>query len=214
MIGTGRYTTLLLVVIVIILLFGVGIALYFVLDLDWFNKEKVTPYVEQQPVTPYKEVEVKENIQVSLDMTKRTYDILVETDELKVIVYKDGTVGITMLENEKYRTLTTYSELLNKEVKSSLKDIVKVYSVKVSKDNIEKDCIILLDKDGNMYKLVESVLISEGKYAFVKIEGIAKIVDIKQITNNYLVENTNGINLIAIDYEGNELLITDYLLKD
>lgn len=213
MIGTGRYTTLLLVIIVIILLFGVGITLYFVLDLDWFNKEKITPYVEQE-ITPYKEEEIKENVQVSLDMTKRTYDIFVETDELKVVVYKDGTVGITMLENEKYKTLTTYKELLNKEVKPSLKDIMKVYSVKVAKDKVAKDCIVLLDKDGNMYKLVESVLVSEGKYAFVKIEGIAKIVDIKQITNNYLVENTNGINLIAIDYEGNELLITDYLLKD
>lgn len=214
MIGTGRYTTLLLVIIIIILLFGVGITLYYVLELDWFKKtEVVRPYIEQ-PVTPYKEVEIKENITVSLDMTKRTYDILLETEEFKVVVYKDGTVGITMLDNEKYKSVSTYNELLNKEVKPSLKDIVKAYDVKVSKDTIQKSCIVLLDKEGNMYKLVENVLLKEGKFAFVKIEGIAKVVDIKQITNNYLTENTTGINSIAIDYEGNELLITDYLLKD
>lgn len=214
MIGMGRYTTLLLVIIIIILLFGVGITLYYVLELDWFKKtEEVKPYVEQ-PVTPYKEVEIKENITVSLDMTKRTYDILLETEEFKVVVYKDGTFGITMLDNEKYKSVSTYNELLNKEVKPSLKDIVKAYDVKVTKEDTQKSCIVLLDKEGNMYKLVENVLLQEGKFAFVKIEGIAKVVDIKQITNNYLTENTTGVNSIAIDYEGNELLITDYLLKD
>ncbi len=214
MIGTGRYTTLLLIIIIIILLFAVGITLYYVLELDWFKKtEVVRPYIEQ-PVTPYKEVEIKENITVSLDMTKRTYDILLETEEFKVVVYKDGTVGITMLDNEKYKSVSTYNELLNKEVKPSLKDIVKAYDVKVTKDDTQKSCIVFLDKEGNMYKLVENVLLQEGKFAFVKIEGIAKVVDIKQITNNYLTENTTGVNSIAIDYEGNELLITDYLLKD
>ena len=50
-------------------------------------------------------------------------------------------------------------------------------------------------------------------YTFDKIEGVGKIIDVKQITNDELTENTNGINAIAIDEESNELLLTNYLLK-
>ena len=210
MFGTNKHTTLLLVVIIIILLFGVGITLYYVLDLDWFKR---VPQTNVKPsVTPYTESQKEQN--VSLDITKRSYDIELKTNEFKVVVYKDGTFGITMLENEKYKNIANYAEVLNKEFKPSLKNIIKAYKVEVSKDSTPKEFLIFIDNSGNLYKLVEKVLINEGKYAFEKIEGIAKVVDIKQITNNYLTENINGINAIAIDYESNEILITDYLLKD
>ena len=39
MIRHNNYTTLLLVLIVLILLVGVGIAIYYVFDLDWFARE-------------------------------------------------------------------------------------------------------------------------------------------------------------------------------
>lgn len=210
MFGTNKHTTLLLVVIIIILLFGVGITLYYVLDLDWFKK---VPQTNLEPsVTPYTEPQKEQK--VSLDITKRSYDIEIKTNEFKVVVYKDGTFGITMLKNEKYKNIANYTEVLNKEFKPSLKNIIKAYKVEVSKDSTPKEFLIFIDNSGNLYKLVEKVLINEGKYAFEKIEGIAKVVDIKQITNNYLTENINGINAIAIDYESNEILITDYLLKD
>lgn len=210
MFGTNKHTTLLLVIIIIILLFGVGITLYYVLDLDWFKK--VPQNNVEQPVIPYTEPEKEQNI--SLDISKRTYDIKLKTNEFDVVIYKDGTFEITMIENEKYKNIASYKEILNKKIKPSLKNIIKVYEVEVSKDLNPKTFLVFIDNSGNLYKLVDKVLINEGKYAFEKIEGVAKIVDIKQITNNYLTENINGINAIAIDYESNEILITDYLLKD
>lgn len=213
MLRTNNYTTLLLVLIVIILLVGVGIALYYVLDLDWFSKPNIQVYDE---VKPYVENTIPQNTVVKTseyDMTKRTYDILLETSDIKVVIYKDGTVGLTMLNNDTNKQVSIYKEIINKEIKTSLTNIVKVYEVSASKDSTVKKYIVLIDKDGNLYKLANEELVKKGKYAFVKIEGLAKIVDIKQITNKNVIDNPNGVNVIAIDYEGNELLLTDYLIK-
>lgn len=218
MLRTNNYTTILLVLIVIILLVGVGIAIYYVLDLDWFNKKPVQIYNEVQPYTqvlPYiEQPEVKVEKEIKYDITKRTYNLVLNTTEFKVVVYKDGTVGVTMLENEKYNKLTNYNELLNKEIKSSLTNIIRAYEVQVSKDTTPINYIVLLDSDGNLYEMVEKELTANGKYAFVKIEGLAKIVDVRQITNDVLTENETGINAIAIDEESNELLLTEYLIKN
>ena len=215
MLRRSNYTTLLLVMIVLILLIGVGIAIYYVLDLDWFSKAPVSIYNEQ--VKPYVEqpkVDVKIEKEIKYDITKRTYNLVLNTEELNVIVYKDGTVGITMVENEKYKELSGYAQLLNKEVKPSLTNIIRAYELEVSKDNASNKYLVLLDSDGNLYELVEKELTTNGKYAFVKVEGLAKIIDVRQITNDGLTENTTGVNAIAIDEESNELLLTDYLIKN
>ena len=97
----SNYTTLLLVLIVIILLFGVGIAIYYVLDLDWFAKKP--PQIDND-VNIYNEIQntdVQVKKEISYDITKRTYNIKLSTENLDVIVYKDGTVGITITENNK-----------------------------------------------------------------------------------------------------------------
>ena len=71
----------------------------------------------------------------------------------------------------------------------------------------------MLDIDGNLYSLDKQQLAEQGEYKFTKIDGLAKIIDVQQITNDDLTENIAGINAIAIDQESNELLLTDYLLK-
>ena len=191
------------------MLFGVGIAIYYVLDLDWFVvKEKpVSPYIETPIINPYKEEKLP------YDVTKRTYDILIKTDELKVVVRKDGSVGITLLANEINKEVEVYKEILEKEITTDIKNIIKAYAVQASKTEEPNTFIVFLDKDGNVYKLDNKNIVQSGKYVIEKIEGIAKIVDIKQITNTDLVENENGVNVIAIDYEGNELLLTSYLIE-
>ena len=217
MVKMTNYTTFLLVLIVLILLVGVGIAVYYVLDLDWFeklpvqiyNEQVVKPYEEKQPQT-----EVKIEKKIAYDITKRAYNLELNTDELKVVVYKDGTVGITMKENEKYKDITSYTTLLNKESKLTLNNIVRTYEVEVLKEQKGGEYVILLDSEGNLYELVEQELINSGKYAFVKIEGLAKIIDVRQITNDNLTDNIEGVNAIAIDEESNELLLTEYLLKN
>lgn len=217
MIRSNNNTTILLVIIVAMLFVGVGISLYYVLDLDWFSSKPVDIYNEQ--VKPYEdksnvEVQIKVEKEIKYDVAKRTYNLVLNTGELKVVVYKDGTIGVTMLENEKYKELSNYNELLNKETKPTLTNIIRAYEVVVSKDTTPNNYIVLLDSDGNLYELVEKELTANGKYAFVKIEGLAKIIDVRQITNDGLTENTTGINAIAIDEESNELLLTDYLIKN
>ncbi|MBQ8043600.1 MAG: hypothetical protein IJ272_05565 [Clostridia bacterium] len=213
MIRTSKYITLLLIIIVIMLLIGLGVAIYYVLDLDWFDKKPVDIYNELQVYQEQLKGEVKIEKEMGYDITKRTYNIVLESDELKVVVYKDGTVGITMLKSEKNQQVEIYKELIDKETKLDLTNIVRAYEVIVSKDATPNSYIILLDADGNLYKLANQELMSNGKYTFVKIEGLAKIIDVRQITNEGLVDNTSGINAIAIDEESNELLLTDYLIK-
>ena len=192
------------------LFIGLGVAIYYVLDLDWFTAKSVEIYKEQ--VTPY--IEVKVDKQIKYDIAKRTYNLALDTNELKIVVYKDGTVGVTMLENEKYNALANYAELLNKEVKPSLTNIIRAYEIQVSKDETPINYILMLDAEGNLYELVEKELKENGKYAFVKIEGLAKIIDVRQITNEGVTDNSTGINAIAIDEQSNELLITEYLIKN
>ena len=74
--------------------------------------------------------------------------------------------------------------------------------------------LLLLDSDGNLYKLLNDEVGLNGKYVFEKIEGIANILAVRQITSANLTENINGANVIAIDKDSNELLITDYLIGD
>lgn len=205
MLRTSKYTTILLVLIVIILLFGVGVAVYYVLDLDWFNK-KVDIYSE----TP----EIIKPAVKGYDITKRTYDIVLYTEGIKVVVYKDGTVGFKMIDNDDNNTVKVYKDIIDKEVKPSLTGIVKAFEVYASKTATPNKYMVLLDKDGNVYKLVNKELKQNGKYAFVKIEGLANIVDIKEISNDNTSPELTGINSIAIDNESNEIIITDYLLKD
>ena len=210
MLRTNNSTTILLVIIVIILLMGVGIAIYYVLDLDWFKFEPVKIYTEV-PSKP--QIQIKVEKEIKYDTTKRIYNLVLDTEYFKVIVYKDGTIGITMLENEKYADIQIYKELLNKESKLALTNIIRAYNVLVSNGESVNSCIVLLDAQGNLYKLVEKDLLSAGKYSFAKIDGLAKIIDVRQITNEGLMENTEGINAIAIDEESNELLLTDYLIE-
>lgn len=210
MVRTNNSTTLLLSLIVIILLIGVGITLYYVLDLDWFDHKPVNVYDE---VTPYTETESEQNtIKNIYDIGKRVYDIELNTDEFKIIVYKDGSVGFTMKENDTYKDMANYNELLNIELKSELTNIVRVYEVLASKSSENNNHIVMLDNDGNVYRLVKEELLSNGKYVFLKIEGLSNIVDIKQITNMNLTQNLEGINAIAIDNKNNEILLTNYLL--
>ena len=211
MLRTNNSTTILLVIIVIILLMGVGIAIYYVLDLDWIKFEPIKIYTEV-PIQP--QIQIKVEKEIKYDTTKRTYNIVLDTEYLKVVVYRDGTVGVTMAENEKYSDLANYNELLNKESKLELTNIVRAYNVVVSKEANLNNYIVLLDSEGNLHKLVEDELSSAGKYTFVKIDGLAKIIDIRQITNDGLTENVEGINAIAIDEESNELLLTNYLVDD
>lgn len=213
MIRVGNYTTILLVIIVAILLLGVGIAIYYVLGLDWFGDNPVQIYNETEGKQDGLIVEVRVEKEIKYDLSKRTYNIILYTDEFKIVVYKDGSVGITMLENEKYNKVVSYNELLNVEAKLDLANIIRAYQVKVAKDAKEEKHILLLDGDGNIYDFVEQELLTKGKYSFVKVEGIAKVIDIRQITNDGLTENTTGINVIAIDEESNEILLTNYLLK-
>lgn len=214
MIRTNNYITILLVLIVIMLLIGVGVAVYYVLDLDWFANKSVNIYDE---VGVYNEQAVTQNKiekQIKYDITKRTYNLVLDTDELKLVVYKDGTVGITMTKTDKNEQVSIYKEILNKEIKIELSNIIRAYEVVASKNSKLNSYVVLLDVDGNLYKLEHQELTSNGKYIFTKIEGLAKIIDIRQITNESLTENTNGINAIAIDEESNELLLTNYLMGD
>lgn len=213
MLRTNNNITILLIAIVIMLFIGLGVAIYYVLDLDWFEGKPVDIYNEQ--VQPYVEVpKIKVEKEIKYDISKRTYNIVLNTNELKIVVYKDGSVGVTMLDNEKYSTLTNYTELLNKETKPSLTNIIRAYEIQVSKDQTPINYVVLLDAEGNLYELVEKELITNGKYAFVKIEGLAKIIDVKQITNEGVTDNLEGVNAIAIDEESNELLLTEYLIKN
>lgn len=209
---TNNYTTLLLVLIVIILLFGVGIAIYYVLDLDWFAKKPVDIYNEIGVYNEQLKQEVKIKKEIKYDIAKRTYNIKLSTDNLDVIAYKDGTVGITLTKNNGNEQVEIYKENLYKEKKIELTNIIRVYEVEVAKEKTIKKYIVLLDVEGNLYKQEKQELVSKGNFTFVKIEGLAKIIDVKQITNDELTENKTGINAIAIDRESNELLLTDYLL--
>jgi len=213
MIKTNNYITALLILIVIMLLIGVGIAVYYVLDLDWFDKTPVEIYNEVQVYQEQSQCGENTKKEVKYNITKRTYNLVLENEELKVVVYKDGTVGITMLKNEKNEQVDVYKEIVNKEIKLDLTNIIRVYEVTVSKDVWPTNHILLLDVDGNLYALEKQELMTKGKYSFNKIEGLAKIIDVRQINNEGLTENVEGMNAIAIDEESNELLITDYLIK-
>ena len=210
MIRANNYITFLLVLIVIILVFGVGLAIYYVLDLNWFGK-KVDIYAEN--IIPNEQIETKQRVE-GYDLAKRNYDIVINGDDFKITVYKDGTVGIKMIDNEENRKVSIYKEIRDKEIKTSLTNIVRAYEVYASKTSTAKKYIVLVDKDGNLYKLVNEELIKDGRYAFVKIEGIAGIMDIKEISNENTSPLLEGINVIAIDSEGNEILLTDYLVNN
>lgn len=214
MLRVNNYTTILLVVIVMILLAGVGIAVYYVLDLDWFKKPQVEIYKESNNNAETIKPEVIVEKKIQYDITKRTYNIILNTDELKIIVYKDGTAGLIMKENDKYKSIAGYNELLNKEVKTVLTNIIRVYDVNVSKKDVEKNTLLFLDSDGSLYELIEKELITNSKYVFSKLEGLANIIDVRQITNDNLTENLSGLNAIAVDQDSNELLLTDYLIKN
>ena len=210
MIRANNYITFLLVLIVIILVFGVGLAIYYVLDLNWFGK-KVDIYAEN--IIPNEQIETKQRVE-GYDLAKRNYDIVINGDDFKITVYKDGTVGIKMIDNEENRKVSIYKEIRDKEIKTSLTNIVRAYEVYASKTSTAKKYIVLVDKDGNLYKLVNEELIKDGRYAFGKIEGIAGIMDIKEISNENTSPLLEGINVIAIDSEGNEILLTDYLVNN
>ena len=214
MIRVGNYTTILLVIIVAILLFGVGIAVYYVLDLDWFSSRPVEIYNEPGVSQQGPVVEVRVEKEIKYDLTKRTYNLILNTEEFKVVVYKDGTVGITMLENEKYNVFAGYNELVNTEAKLDLTNIIRAYEVKVAKNTQPINHILLLDSEGNLYDFSQQELLTNGKYTFTQIQGVGKIIDVREITNDGLAENTTGINVIAIDEESNEILLTDYLIKE
>lgn len=205
MLRMTNYTTWLLVLIIIILLIGVGVAIYYVLDLDWFdNKGK-----QEIP----KEVVVYTE-SYEYDMTKRIYNITVSNNELEVIVYKDGSVGVKLLSNKYTKDVKVYKEIIDKEIKTNVANITKAYIVKAAKNNKSGNYLVLLDKAGNLYKLDNEKLKNQGMYDFIQIRGLGKIVDIKQITSDNVVDNPKGINVIAIDNEKNELLLTDYLVEN
>ena len=214
MIRVGNYTTILLVIIVAILLFGVGIAVYYVLGLDWFSSRPVEIYNEPGVSQQGPVVEVRVEKEIKYDLTKRTYNLILNTEEFKVVVYKDGTVGITMLENERFNTVAVYNELVNIEVKLDLTNIIRAYQVQVSKGAEPVKHILLLDSEGNLYDFAQQELLTNSKYTFTQIQGVAKIIDVREITNDGLTENTTGINVIAIDEESNEILLTNYLIKE
>lgn len=210
----SNYTTLLLVLIVIILLFGVGIAIYYVLDLDWFAKKTVDIYNELNIYNEQIQNDVTVKKEIKYDFTRRTYNIKLSTENLDIIVYKDGTVGMTITDSNNNEQVNIYRENLNKEKKIELTNIIRTYQVEASNGKTTKQYIVLLDADGNLYKQEKQAIITNGKYTFAKIEGLAKIIDVKQITNDELTENNTGINVIAIDGESNELLLTNYLLTE
>lgn len=213
MLRSNNSTTILLILIVLILLGGLGVTIYYVLDLDWFTKQPVQIYNESNPNNQEQNIQIKVEKEIKYDTTKRTYNLVLNSEQFKIVVYKDGTVGITMLENDMYKEVKPYSELINKEIKAEVTNIIRAYDIKASKDSTPKNYIVLLDGEGNVYRLNEKEISTNSKYAFEKIQGLAKIIDIRQITNDGLTENNNGINVIAIDEESNELLLTDYLLK-
>ena len=205
MIRRNNHTTILLASIVIILILGLCVTLYYVLDLDWFNKKDVDIYNEFNPNIEQPEVQIKNEIKY--DITKRAYNLVINTDEFKIIVYKDGTVGVTMLENERYSQITDYNELLSEEKVLTLANIIRAYDVTIQKENEAKEYILLLDIDGNVYELIINNLNEKTEYEFSKVEGIENIIDIKQI----ILENTSNIDAIAIDNVSNEILLNEYL---
>lgn len=213
MLRSNNSTTILLVLIVLILFAGLGITIYYVLDLDWFTKQSVQIYNEFNPNNQQQNIQIKVEKEIKYDITKRTYNLVINSDQFKIVIYKDGTVGITMLENDMYKEIKSYSEFVNKEIKAEVTNIIRAYNIKASKDSTPKSYMVLLDGAGNVYRLNEQEILTNGKYVFEKIQGLAKIIDIRQITNDGLTVNNNGINVIAIDEESNELLLTDYLLK-
>lgn len=206
MITRNNYTTILLIIIITILLMGLGVAIYYVLDLDWFSKQPIDIYNENS------NVQVKVEKEIKYDIQKRTYNIQLTTQDFKIIVYKDGSVGITMLTDENNK-IPSQNMLLNTEVKASVNNIIRVYEVEIGKMAQVSKHIVLLDADGNLYKLDMQELMASAKYVFNKIEGLAYIVDVRQITNEGLVNNIEGVNAIAIDKNSNEILLTDYLIK-
>ena len=208
MIRATNYTTFLLILIVLVLIVGVGVAAYYVLDLEWF-KNPIVIYKEEKPT---QEILPTETI-LKYDMTKRTYNMLLLTEEFRTIIYSDGTVGITMLENTKYRNIGKYSELVNKEEIIEVINVVRAYEVETSTVGELTKHMLLLDIKGNLYKLNVQKLVDNGKYEFEKIEGLSNIIDVQQITNDGLMENVMGSNVIAIDNRNNELLLTNYLLE-
>ena len=214
MLGRKNHVTVLLVIIVITLFIGVGVAMYYVFDLDWFEKKPVDIYKESQTCNENIKLPIEVKKEIKYDISRRTYNLLLKTDELKLVVYKNGTVGITMIDNEKNKQVEVYKEIINKEVELELKNIIRAYQVEVSNNSTPNNCILLLDVDGNLYELLANEIAQNGKYKAKKIEGIAKIIDIRQITNEGLTDNVQGINVVAIDENSNELLLTQYLIKD
>lgn len=214
MLGRKNHVTVLLVIIVITLFIGVGVAMYYVFDLDWFEKKPVDIYKESQTCNENIKLPIEVKKEIKYDISRRTYNLLLKTDELKLVVYKNGTVGITMIDNEKNKQVEVYKEIINKEVELELKNIIRAYQVEVSNNSTPNNCILLLDGDGNLYELLANEIAQNGKYKAKKIEGIAKIIDIRQITNEGLTDNVQGINVVAIDENSNELLLTQYLIKD
>lgn len=208
---TSNYTTALLVVIVIILLFGVGIAIYYVLDLDWFEAKQLEIYT-QNDLNDVVQTQVDNNYKY--DLSKRMYNMKLSLENIELVVYKDGSVGVTLTDNKTNEQVAIYKENLNKEIKVELTNIIRAYEISVSKDTTPKKYIVLLDIDGNLYKTEKEQIVTYGNHKFSKIEGLAKIVDVVQITNEELAQNTNGINAIAIDSQNNELLLTNYLLTE
>lgn len=210
---TSKTIMMLLILIVIMLTLSVGVAIYYVLELDWFKQDKrpVKIYKEQinNVVTEQSRPEI-----YSYDMTKRQYDITNELEDMNITVYKDGTVGVTIKATEQNKQVNVYKEILEKEIKVDAVNIVKAFKVQASKSKMPNTYILLLDKDGNIYKLNNKEFITTAKFVFTKIEGVAKIRDIVQITGKNVVDNKEGFNVIAIDNENNEILITDYLVKE
>lgn len=204
--GRSNYTTLLLIFIVILLLLGVGIAIYYVLGIEWFKKPEETCNEQYNG-------DIKIQKEVKYDITKRIYNIKFPTDNMQLVVYKDGTVGITITEAGSSQQVDIYKETLNKEIRIDLRNIIRAYEIEVSTEHEAKTYIVLLDIDGNLYKQEKQKILVNGDYLFKKIEGLTGIIDVMQITNDELTDNTNFINAIAVDKESNELLLTNYLLK-
>lgn len=210
----GKYITFLLVLIILILLVGVGLSIYYVINIVNDNNKQIEIYKEDE--------RVEEQSKKIFDLSKRQYQMEVNGTQFYVLLNIDGKMNIMMQEDTTLKDkIKSFDSIAKKSIEADINDVVRVYEINIATikqqdqeknpDTIEYEndfTLVAITVDGNVYQLNKQILYDESVYKFTKIDSLKDIVSIHQIKKVKDIEITDAI---AIDKNQNEILITEYI---
>lgn len=206
----SKITTVILFAIIFVLVVALGFTIYFTA----FKNVNIPSFVSslfKTNKTSIKDNEIKEEVYVSKLSLKRYFTVDFEGKEYTAKIYPDKTMGIMISKDGAIaKQIENKINLTGNIDKTDITDVDLVYEVKLgTKADIQ---FLVVKTDGTLWKINTEQLYKDGKIEFIKIEGLFKIARIYQtgvIANN--LNYTNANNVIAVDINGLEYIITKLL---